>query len=136
MSTPAIVRRFRKELREYEDIQPEMTITLNNDPKRAANTRAAQMLLEGAFNNRVTIDFSETGIICGSREEAAIYRLQEYTRRDQPASRILLSEVPAEDIQEYLNEHNEPSEVFVPASPEQRFVYTLAKDFQDIIYGL
>lgn len=136
MSTPLIVRRFRKELRTKDSIHDSATVTLSDDPKREANTLACKLLLEEVFHDRITIEYSADGFVCGSREEAAIYRLQEYTRNEVHAPEMLLTEIPVADIQEYLRQHNSDLEVYVPSSPEQRFVDSLASEFEDITYGL
>lgn len=132
----ATLRRFRKEIRDREDIQPEATVILSNDPARSANTKAAQLLLRDVFKEHLTIEFSEDGLLCGSREEAAIYRLQQYTRAGKSTPDVLLSSIPLAQLAEYLQARGVEDELFLPASPEQRFVQELGEQFPDVLYGL
>lgn len=132
----ATLRRFRKEIRERDDIQPEATIVLSNNPARSANTKAAQLLLRDVFKEHITIEFSENGLLCGSREEAAIYRLQQYTRAGVTTPDVLLCSLPLAELTQYLAARGVDEELFLPTSPEQRFVQELGEQFPDVLYGL
>ncbi|MFT4250333.1 MAG: hypothetical protein ACMXYD_03155 [Candidatus Woesearchaeota archaeon] len=136
MATPLIIRRFRKELREREDIAVNSTVTLCDDPARKANTQAATLLLQEVFHGRITIRTSPDGLVCGSREEAAILRLQAYTRTNPVRYDMLLTHIPVQDIEEYLVSKGISSQVYIPSSPEQEFVFSLAEQFSDVVYGL
>lgn len=136
MATPAIVRRFRKELREQHDINSDDTVYLQSDEKRVANIAAARLLLHEAFNDRISVVVSEEGFVCGSREEAALNRLMQYTRQDVKETSLLLAEIPADDLNEYLKKQGINKQVFVPMSAEAEFLETLADDFPSVRYGL
>ncbi len=135
--TKHLLRRFRKEIREREDIQPNCLVQLQEDPRREANIQAAKLLLHDTFKDQIRIEVTpQASIICGSREEAAINRLKEYTREEVNPPDLLLTTLTQEEIHEYLRSKGVDKNVFVPASPEQRFVKKLGEDFPDVLYGL
>ena len=135
--TQHIVRRFRKEIRARSDIQPNATVRLADDPRRASNTQAATLLLRDVFGERINVVKDADGLVCGSREEAGILRLQEYTRSEAASRDVLLSSLTLSDLQEYLaSKQVVDAQLFVPVSPEQRFVQRLGDEFPDVLYGL
>ncbi len=131
-----MIKRFRREVRSRSDIVPFATVTLCDDPARAANTRAATLLLKEIFADRITILYAPDGIICGSQEEHCARRLAEYTQ-GIPYSPLLLSSVSASEIENYLS-HKDGKEctVFIPDSAEVRFVRRLGEEFPDVLFGL
>lgn len=134
--TRSLLKRFRKELRSRPDIVPGSRVTLCDDPMRAGNTRAATLLLEDAFKGRVHIDLSPEGIVCGSREEAACLRIASFTAGADLGSEPLLSSLRAEEIREYMDSvHGERVDVFVPDSPERRFLAHVGDEVPDVWYG-
>lgn len=130
------MKRFRKEVRERDDIVPFATITLNNDPQRSANTLAAELLLTEIFDDRITIEKSPDGLVCGSREEAGGMRLAAYTTGIPPTD-LLLASLTAEEIENYLvKQTGQRHTVFIPDTPEVRLLRQLGKEFPDVLYGV
>lgn len=135
--TKHVLKRFRKEVREREDIQPNATVTLSDDQKRRANTKAAELLLRDVFGEHIEITIAPGGLRCGSREEAAIGRLKHYTRAEVNDQDLLLSSVLLQDLEEYLASKNEAHDgLYLPESPEQRLVQRLGEAFPAVLYGL
>lgn len=135
MNQSLIRKRFRKEIRNRPDINPSSTLILCDDPLRAANTSVAVFLLNELFGDRISISYASDGLICGSREEAAVYRLMEFTQDTSKNVDVLLCELPYAWIQRVSDERNF-GEVYVPDSAEFRFVESLSADFSDIRFGL
>ena len=132
-----LVRRFRKEIRLREDIQPKSVVTLQDDRRRARNVQAAQLLLKEVFGKQITVQLASKGLVCASREEAAISRLQEYTRMEVKHEDLFLTSLTLAELAEFLESKGEASEgLFLAQSPEQRFVSRLGEEFPDVLYGL
>lgn len=137
MTIKTTVKRFRREVRERQDIGPNGCVVLAKSPERIANVLCARLLLADVFGDRIRVEEADTGIVCGSREEAAAWRLAEYTRGDAETPDLLLSGLTREEIGTYLKERTgKEHEVFVPDTPEVRFLEELATEFGDIRYGL
>ena len=131
-----MIKRFRKEVRAREDIVPFGTVILSNAPERSANTLAATLLLQEIFADRITIQSSPQGLLCGSREEQAALRLSEFTRQGAPCD-LLLRSLTASEIEKYLaNKTGVHHTVFVPDTAEVRFVRRLSDEFPDVLFGL
>ncbi len=133
----ALLRRFRRELRERGDIRAGEKIVLSDAPERTGNTRAAELLLRDALNGRVEVSRAPDGLVCGSRDEAAALRLKAYTEDEDVSTDLLLSSLTASEIETYLKEvAGEDAEVYVPDTPEARFLSALADAYGDVRYGL
>lgn len=133
-----LFRRFRKEIRENPDIQPGGTVVLCSDPEREANTRVAEYLLGEVFGKQITITHSSDGLKCGSRQEAGLLRLMQYTRRQVHSYPLLLKSLLVEEIQELITyaDLQINNDIYLPSSPEQQFVSKLGEQFPDVLYGL
>lgn len=132
----SLLRRIRKEIRERDDIAPMQTVVLRETEKRAGNIRAAELILREVFEDRITIEKSkDTGIICGSREEAGALRLAEFTKR-QAEQTVFLSSLTKKEIETFLSEHGCDIDVYVPNTAEVRLIEQLAEDFADVRFGV
>ena len=128
-----LLRRFRRELR-LKGISADAGLILTDDDARRANTAAAVILLEKAFNGRLRVEFAVDGLLVGSREEAAANNLSEYTN-NVSAPPLLLSSLSRKDIVGVLAGSG-VGEVFVPDCAEVRFIERLAESYPDVLYGL
>ena len=130
--TSALIKRFRKEVKE-RGVRSGSTLALANIPQRASNALAAELLLKEILHERISIERSPDGIICGSREEAAGLRLREYSQ-DLVNDKIpLLSSLSRAEIETYLKERTgKDHRIYVPQSPEVRFVGRIAEEYPDV----
>ena len=123
----ALLRRFRRELRERGDIRAGDRVVLGDGPSRAGAARVVRVLLEDALNGRVEVAFGPDGLLCGCREELSARRLMEYTRGAVPVEPPLGSSLTRAEMQTYFKQRTgETIEVTVPASPESRLLEGLA----------
>ncbi len=129
----SIRKRFRKEVQETPYLRDAETVFIQNIPQRNNNTRVAQLLFNTIYPQKEII-LGEKGIICGSREEAALHRLYAYTRNQENDSDIFLSSITREELAR-LGKCSE-EEIYFPATPEAEFFTVLAHEFPDVRYGL